>query len=115
MGILLDFIDKFTSAPKLDPKGETELYTFKTVADPFVGKLSYFKVLQGTLKAGDTLHNPRKDTDEKFARIFTVKGKAQTEVKELVAVLQNLLPLQRATRSARQMLLFRPLNIPFRT
>ena len=85
MGILLDFIDKFTSAPKLDPKGETELYTFKTVADPFVGKLSYFKVLQGTLKAGDTLHNPRKDTDEKFARIFTVKGKAQTEVKELVA------------------------------
>lgn len=85
MGILLDFIDKFTSAPKLDPKGETELYTFKTVADPFVGKLSYFKVLQGTLKSGDTLHNPRKDTDEKFARIFTVKGKAQTEVKELVA------------------------------
>lgn len=85
MGILLDFIDKFTSAPKLDPKGATELYTFKTVADPFVGKLSYFKVLQGTLKAGDTLHNPRKDTDEKFARIFTVKGKAQTEVKELVA------------------------------
>ena len=85
MGILLDFIDKFTSAPKLDPKGETEFYTFKTVADPFVGKLSYFKVLQGTLKAGDTLHNPRKDTDEKFARIFTVKGKAQTEVKELVA------------------------------
>lgn len=85
MGILLDFIDKFTSAPKLDPKGETELYTFKTVADPFVGKLSYFKVLQGTLKAGDTLHNPRKDTGEKFARIFTVKGKAQTEVKELVA------------------------------
>lgn len=85
MGILLDFIDKFTSAPKLDPKGETELYTFKTVADPFVGKLSYFKVLQGTLKAGDTLHNPRKYTDEKFARIFTVKGKAQTEVKELVA------------------------------
>lgn len=85
MGILLDFIDKFTSAPKLDPKGETELYIFKTVADPFVGKLSYFKVLQGTLKAGDTLHNPRKDTDEKFARIFTVKGKAQTEVKELVA------------------------------
>lgn len=85
MGILLDFIDKFTSAPKFDPKGETELYTFKTVADPFVGKLSYFKVLQGTLKAGDTLHNPRKDTDEKFARIFTVKGKAQTEVKELVA------------------------------
>ena len=85
MGILLDFIDKFTSAPKLDPKGETELYTFKTVADPFVGKLSYFKVLQGTLKAGDTLHNPRKDTDEKFARIFTVKGKTQTEVKELVA------------------------------
>ena len=85
MGILLDFIDKFTSAPKLDPKGATELYTFKTVADPFVGKLSYFKVLQGTLKAGDTLHNPRKDTDEKFTRIFTVKGKAQTEVKELVA------------------------------
>ena len=85
MGILLDFIDKFTSAPKLDPKGETELYTFKPVADPFVGKLSYFKVLQGTLKAGYTLHNPRKDTDEKFARIFTVKGKAQTEVKELGA------------------------------
>lgn len=85
MGILLDFIDKFTAAPKLDPKGATELYTFKTVADPFVGKLSYFKVLQGTLRSGDTLRNHRKETDEKFARIFTVRGKTQTEVKELVA------------------------------
>ncbi len=85
MGILLDFIDKFTAAPNLDPKGATELYTFKTVADPFVGKLSYFKVLQGTLRSGDTLRNHRKETDEKFARIFTVRGKAQTEVKELVA------------------------------
>lgn len=85
MGILLDFIDKFTSAPKLNAAGATEVYTFKTVADPFVGKLSYFKVLEGTLKAGDTLRNNRKDTDEKFARIFTVRGKTQTEVKELVA------------------------------
>lgn len=85
MGILLDFIDKYTPACTANPNGPTELYTFKTLADPFVGKLSYFKVLQGVLKAGDVLHNNRTDTDEKLGHIYTVKGKKQTEVTELYA------------------------------
>ena len=50
---------------------------FKTIADPFVGRLSMFKVLSGVLKVGTTLKNTTKDTDEKISALYFVKGKKQ--------------------------------------
>ena len=68
-------IDKNSSVPNI--------FVFKTVADPFVGKMSFFKVMQGTLKKDMTLTNATTESAEKMAHIYTVKGKTQTEVDEL--------------------------------
>lgn len=67
----------------IDPAGSTSIFVFKTVADPFVGKMSFFKVMNGTLKKDMTLKNLTNGTSEKMAHIYTVKGKVQTEVEEL--------------------------------
>lgn len=69
---------------KPDPNGETSIFVFKTIADPFVGKMSFFKVMNGTLKKDMTLTNLNSGTAEKFAHIYTVRGKKQTEVDEIV-------------------------------
>ena len=69
---------------RIDPDGEPAVFVFKTVADPFVGKMSYFKVMNGTLKRDTVLKNLTTGENEKFARIYTVKGKKQTEVDEIV-------------------------------
>ncbi|MBQ7860272.1 MAG: elongation factor G [Faecalibacterium sp.] len=55
-------------------------YVFKTVADPFVGKLSYFKVISGKLTSGMTLVNARTGENEKLGKTLMVCGKKQTEV-----------------------------------
>jgi elongation factor G len=69
---------------EINPEGETSIFVFKTVADPFVGKMSFFKVMNGCLKKDQVLKNSRNGADEKIARIFYARGKKQTEVEELV-------------------------------
>lgn len=61
----------------------TSALVFKTVADPFVGKLSYFKVMSGTVKANSELFNSTTSTTEKIGRIFFVRGKKQVETTEV--------------------------------
>ena len=63
--------------------GPASIFVFKTIADPFVGKMSFFKVMGGELYADSTLKNLTNDQEEKFSRIYTVCGKKQTEVKML--------------------------------
>ena len=69
----------------IDVSGEPEIFVFKTVADPFVGKMSYFKVMSGILNKDTTLKNTRTGKDEKLAHIMVVKGKKQIEVETLTA------------------------------
>jgi len=69
---------------KIDPEGDAAIFVFKTVADPFVGKMSYFKVMNGSIKTNAVLKNLTTGENEKFAHIYTLKGKKQTEVDELV-------------------------------
>lgn len=68
-----------------DSSKEPVLFVFKTIADPFVGKLSLFKVCSGTMKGDTTMHNPNKGADEKISNVFTMMGKKQIPVQELVA------------------------------
>ncbi len=68
-----------------DSTKPTVLHIFKTVVDSYVGKLSYFKVLQGTLKPDTILVNPAMGKDEKIGKIYTIRGKKQTEVTSLCA------------------------------
>lgn len=67
----------------IQPDGAPAIFIFKTVADPFVGKMSFFKVMNGTLKADTTLRNARDGSSERLSKLFTVRGKAQTEVESL--------------------------------
>jgi elongation factor G len=53
----------------------------KTVADPFVGKMSYLKVLAGTLTPDTTVVNAKTGAEEKIGKLYTLLGKKQTEVK----------------------------------
>ena len=64
-------------------EGDPSLFIFKTIADPFVGKMSFFKVMSGELKSGVALKNSRDGSEEKIAHIYTMCGKKQTEVDSL--------------------------------
>jgi elongation factor G len=60
------------------------LHVFKTSADPFVGRLSYFKVVSGKLVA-ETVHNTDKNADERLGTLYVQRGKEQIQVPELNA------------------------------
>ncbi len=56
---------------------------FKTMADPFVGKLNFFKVYQGKMQGDATLYNPNKDAEEKVGQLYTMQGKNQIQLSEV--------------------------------
>lgn len=53
---------------------------FKTLADPFVGKLSFVRVVNGILKADATVHNINKEKDERYGSLLVLRGKTQDTV-----------------------------------
>ncbi|MFC1825105.1 elongation factor G [Thermodesulfobacteriota bacterium] len=57
---------------------------FKTIADPFAGKLSVLRVFSGMLKADTSLYNANKECKEKFGQIFVMEGKKQQPVEQAV-------------------------------
>ena len=67
-----------------DPAGDPSLLVFKTVMDPFVGRINYFRVMSGTVKRDMTLKSATDGHTEKLAHIYVPCGKKQTEVDELV-------------------------------
>ncbi|MFY9285473.1 MAG: elongation factor G [Tissierellaceae bacterium] len=70
---------------KMDVNESFSAIVFKTIADPFVGKLSLFKVLSGKLTKDMEVYNPNKDKTEKLGGLFVLRGKNQIEVNEIVA------------------------------
>ena len=62
---------------------DTSVFVFKTVADPFVGKMSIFKVMNGELRKDMTLRNTTTGASEKFNKIFIMRGKKQIDVDSL--------------------------------
>ncbi len=61
----------------------TAAIVFKTIADPYVGKMSLFRVYSGSVKADSTLYNPNKGVSEKIGKLYMLRGKKQTEVKSV--------------------------------
>ena len=102
---LMDFIVEFTPAatehesirgevtsgngePPARKESDTEptsLYVFKTVSDPFAGRISYFKVFSGVLKNDATVANFSRGSQEKLAHISVMQGKNASPVNELHA------------------------------
>jgi elongation factor G len=60
-----------------DATGQPLAFVFKTIADPYVGQLSLFKVLSGTVKADEQLVNPRSSASERLHGLFFLRGKEQ--------------------------------------
>ena len=55
-------------------------FVFKTIVDPFVGKISVMKVVTGKLNSGDEVYNERAGKSEKLGKLFFLRGKNQTEL-----------------------------------
>ena len=68
-----------------DTSGPLAALLFKTSADPFVGKLSYFRVYSGTLESDSQTWNANKSEAERIGQVFEVRGKSQEAVPRLVA------------------------------
>jgi elongation factor G len=101
---LMDFIVEFTPAAtehdvirgEASGNGEAparkesdtepvSVYVFKTVSDPFAGRISYFKVFSGVLKNDASLQNFSRNSAEKLAHISIMQGKTAVPVNELHA------------------------------
>lgn len=98
--LLLDFLAEVCPAPKSeyaadadgepieltpDPNGPLAAVCFKTVADPFIGKLSYFKVISGKITAATPAYNARTGKEERMGKMVSVFGAKQTDISELSA------------------------------
>ena len=100
---LLDVMSAYLHSPEeasfagVNPKNDEEIiregktsepfsaFVFKTIADPFVGKLSYLRVISGKITAGASLVNARTGETEKLGKPLTVLGKKQTEAESIGA------------------------------
>jgi elongation factor G len=103
---ILDFLAEIFPAPASrgkaeghkapDPAGETmerkiadsepvSLFVFKTLADPFAGRITYFKIMSGVVKNDAMLANFNRGTQERFQHVQVMQGKTATAVAELHA------------------------------
>ncbi|MBE7034791.1 MAG: elongation factor G [Ruminococcaceae bacterium] len=94
--LLLDAIVKYTAGPdkynklaedaagepvevESDPEGPLAAQCFKTIADPFIGRLSFIRVYRGTLKKDSVVYNATQKAEEKIGRVYFLRGKKQIE------------------------------------
>ncbi len=98
--MLLDFVADVCPAPSseyaidadgepveltADENGPVAAVCFKTVADPFIGKLSFFKVVSGKLTGSIPAYNANTGKEERMGKIVKMFGSKQSDVSELVA------------------------------
>jgi len=105
---LLDFVTEYCPAPvevdpavgeipnaqngdhkpiseKCDPNGPPTLFVFKTVSEPHVGELSFFRVYSGTVAPGMDLVNEANNKTERLAQLFLMSGKDRKEIGKIFA------------------------------
>jgi elongation factor G len=70
---------------RVDDKEPLALFAYKTMTDPFTGKVTFFKVVSGMLKAGATVENYSRQEPECLAHLFVMQGRKAIEVPELHA------------------------------
>lgn len=79
-----DLVSEETITLDGDPSGPLAASVFKTSADPFVGKLSYFRVYSNTLHSDSQVWNAGKSSAEKISQLFMARGKSQENVTQVV-------------------------------
>jgi elongation factor G len=68
-----------------DEKGALSAFVWKTIADPFAGRITMFRVVSGAVKADSTVHNKGKDAPERLGHLMLMQGKTATNVPEIKA------------------------------
>lgn len=68
-----------------DPNADTSIFVYKTMSEPQVGKVTYFKVYSGTLSSGDDLVNQANSDNERINQIYVAEGKTRTVIDKLQA------------------------------
>src|SRR5207248_3108545 len=68
-----------------DEKKPAAAFVWKTIADPFAGRITMFRVASGALKADSGIHNKTRDTAERFGHLLLLQGKTQSSVPEIKA------------------------------
>jgi elongation factor G len=83
---LLDAIVAFAPNPLeagVSPNSRLAALVFKTVADPYVGKLSYFRIFAGTLRNDTQVYNVTRDKEEHIGPTLVIRGKQQEQVPQI--------------------------------
>src|SRR5262245_29684945 len=70
---------------KADEKSPASVFVWKTVADPFAGRITMFRVVSGVVKADSTVHNKTKDVPERLGHLQLQQGKTPSNVPEIKA------------------------------
>jgi elongation factor G len=68
-----------------DPSGPLAALVYKTLSDPYVGKLTFFRVYSGTFRPDQTVFNVTQNNDERVGQVFTMRGKTQESESEVPA------------------------------
>ena len=68
-----------------DPSGPLAAYVFKTISDPYVGRINLFRVVSGTFRGDQTVLNSTKGKEERVGHLFTLRGKNQEPVEQVPA------------------------------
>jgi elongation factor G len=77
--------DGSEEALKATPAGPLAALVFKTMADPYVGKLTYFRVYSSVLESDSRVLNANESEEERIGQLFFLLGKEQTPTKEVIA------------------------------
>ncbi|MDQ3945967.1 MAG: elongation factor G [Actinomycetota bacterium] len=82
---LAHFLVEEAPAPSVAADGPPATFVFKTIADPYVGRVNVFKVHSGSVRPDAVLTNGRTMTDERLHQLFTLRGKEQEPAAEVPA------------------------------
>ena len=85
---VIECIDAKTNEPterKCDVNEPFSALVFKTIADPYIGRLNMFRVMSGKITKDSSIYNVQKDTVEKISKLYVCRGKEQIEVNEICA------------------------------
>jgi elongation factor G len=80
--------------------GPASAFVWKTIADPFAGRITLFRVISGTVKADSTLQNVTRESPERLGHVGLLQGKTQTNIPELKAGDLGAVPKLKETQTS---------------
>ncbi|MEC7641722.1 MAG: elongation factor G [Nitrospinota bacterium] len=110
--------DKSAIELKPDENGNLSAQVCKTIADPYAGKLTLFRVFSGSVKTDSSVYNSSREANERVGQLFALQGKKQTQVTEVSAGDFATVPKLKVTETGdtlttqEQNIIFEPIVFP---